>query len=510
MKERGFDTETYVDIQSKTILERVSKFGEKLYLEFGGKLSNDFHAARVLPGYQPNAKIQVLKRIQDMSEIYYCVSAKDIQRGRVRHDFGLSYDQQALKDIAFLSEQGLNISGVVITRYEGESLAERFYNKLQHQNIPVFLHREIPGYPLNIDLVVSEKGYGQQPYLPTKKPIVIVTGAGGGSGKMSVCLAQIYHETQRGISAGFAKFETFPIWNLPIDHPVNIAYEAATADLGDLNMVDQFHLHAYNQIAINYNRDLENFAILKQIFAKIADPSNPVTRYASPTDMGVNMAAAGIINDAVVREAGKQEIIRRYFQYRLEYAEGIGKLETVERVERLMKKAGVGVSDRKTVLPAREAAKSAQLTGKGNEGVYCGAAIELPDGTVVTGKNSPIFHAESAAVLNAIKTISGIDDHIHLLPINLIQNVIKLKENISGRASASLNLEETLIVLAISSTMNPVAEICLRNLKQLAGCEMHITHIPSHGDYGGLRKLQLNFTTDGLHPNHSIIEEEHK
>jgi uncharacterized protein (UPF0371 family) len=500
MKEQGFDTEAYVSIQSQTILERVSKFGEKLYLEFGGKLTNDFHAARVLPGYDPNAKIRVLLNLKDESEIYYCVSAKDIERGRVRHDFGLTYDQQVFKDISFLAEHGLSISGIVITRFEGESLAQRFIYKLNRMGIPSYIHHEIKDYPFELDEIVSQNGYGRQPSLPTKKPIVIVTGAGGGSGKMSVCLSQIYHESSRGISAGFAKFETFPIWNLPIDHPVNIAYEAATADLGDVNMVDPFHLQTYQSVAINYNRDVENFALLKQIFSRISDQSNPVNQYSSPTDMGVNMVAAGITKDQIVREAGKQEIIRRYFRYRLEYKEGIETKETVEKVERLMQKAGLAITDRKTVTPAREDAKSAKLNNKGNEGVYCGAAIELPNGSIVTGKNSPLLHAESAVVLNAIKALSGIDKNTFLLPPQHIKSVITLKEAICGSTSVSLNLEETLIVLGFSAAVNPVAETCLGNLKQLAGCEMHITHIPSHGDYEGIRKLRLNFTTDGEIP----------
>ncbi|HHT27565.1 MAG TPA: DUF1846 family protein [Firmicutes bacterium] len=496
----GFDTEKYVSIQTKTIKERVAKFDKKLYLEFGGKLTNDFHAARVLPGYDPNAKIQVLRELARMSEIFYCVSAKDIQRGRVRHDFGLTYDQQALRDLENLREHGLAVSGVVITRFEHEIMAERFWRKLTNRGYQVYVHNEIPNYPLDLDFIVSEKGYGAQPYLPTEKPIVIITGAGGGSGKMSVCLSQIYHETTRGISAGFAKFETFPIWNLPLDHPVNIAYEAATADMGDINMVDPFHLAGYNQVTINYNRDIDNFTVLKRLFKRIADESNPVNQYLSPTDMGVNMVAAGIIDDDVVREAGKQEVIRRAFQYRAEVLEGIEKPETAERAEMLLRKLGLKHTDRRVVGAARAAAAQAKAEGKGYAGVVCGAAIELPDGRMVTGKNSSLMHAESAAVLNAVKQLAGIADHIDLIPQHLITNINELKETISGRRSASLNLEETLIVLAISAAVSPPAELSVQHLSDLRGCEMHVTHIPSHGDEEGMRKLRLNYTSDSISP----------
>jgi uncharacterized protein (UPF0371 family) len=503
----GFDTSTYVAIQTQVIKERVAKFDQKLYLEFGGKLTNDLHAARVLPGYDPDAKIEVLRNLADSSEIFYCVSAKDIQRGRVRHDFGLTYDQQALRDMETLREKGLLVSGVVITRFEGESLAERFHQKLLNRGYQVFIHREIPDYPLDLDRVVSDRGYGSQPYLPTKQPIVIITGAGGGSGKMSVCLAQVYHETTQGISAGYAKFETFPIWNLPIDHPVNVAYEAATADLGDINMVDPFHLEAYGRVAINYNRDIENFTLLKRIFSRIADINNPVNQYQSPTDMGVNMAASGITDDVVVREAGKQEIIRRSFRYRNEVLEGIERPETVERADVLLRKLGLKHIDRSVVGAAREAASQAQRSGKGFAGVTCGAAIELPDGTVVTGKNSSLMHAESAAVLNAVKQLAGIADHIDLIPAHLITNINELKETVSGRRSASLNLEETLIVLAISAAISPTAELTVHRLSELRGCEMHVTHTPSHGDEEGMRKLRMNFTTDSINP-HAILDEQ--
>ncbi len=505
---KGFDTERYVKKQTEFIRNRVSQFDGRLYLEFGGKLIKDLHAARVLPGYEPDAKICILRQLKDKSEFFYCVNAKDIERGKIKHDFGLSYDQQALNDIQGLWDRGVKISGIVITRYDGEKKADMFREYMVNLGFSVYLHNEIEEYPMNLDKVVGENGYGEQTYIPVEKPLVIITGAGGGSGKMSVCLAQIYHESKRGMNSGYAKFETFPIWNIPIDHPVNIAYEAATADIGDIVMLDQFHLEAYNEIATNYNRDLENFILLKSIIKKISGSVNHVSMYKSPTDMGVNMVAEGIIDDEIIREAAKQEIIRRFFRYKKERIQGFVTKDTVKRAAKLMQKVAVEVSDRKTVAKAREAAKQAREGGKGNDNVYCGAAIELPDGQIITGKNSPLLHAESAAVLNAIKIMADIPDDIDLIPSKIIQNINDLKENVSGKRAASLNLEETLITLAISAATNPMAEVGLTKLRELADCEMHITHIPSHGDEGGLRKLRIHYTTDAQTTFNATVMEE--
>ena len=492
----GFDTKKYLEAQTKAIIDRVNKSDRKLYLEFGGKLCYDYHAARVLPGYEPDAKVRLFQQLKKDLAIVYCIGAKDIEKGKMRFDFGLTYDQQTLKDISDLRDMGLSVHAVVITRYEGEERAKKFRRMLENLGIKVYMHTEIRGYPNDIGTVVSDRGYGAQPYVEIRKPLVVVTGPGPGSGKMAFCLTQIYHEHKKGVMSGFAKFETFPIWSLPLNHPVNIAYEAATADMKDVVMVDPFHRKAYGKQAINYNRDIENFGLLLKILERIgADGGVP---YKSPTDMGVNMAAAGIVNDDAVREAARQEIIRRYFRYKREVLMGIEKPDTMEWMKMIMAKAGVKEGDRLVVIPARTAAHDAEKEGKGNRGVFCGAAIQLPDGKIVTGKNSPLLHAESAAILNAVKTMSRIPDRIHLLPPSVIQSINKLKTGILGDKSESLDVEETLISLSIGASNNPVAEACIETLKSLRGCEMHTTHMPSNGDEAGLRKLGLNVTTDAL------------
>jgi uncharacterized protein (UPF0371 family) len=497
MQGKGFDTGKYLAAQTRAILERTKKFDERLYLEFGGKLCHDPHAARVLPGYELDTKIKMFKKLGKDLEIIYCVSAKELQRGKVMLDLALTYDQQTLKDINELHEEGIDVFAVVITRFEGEEVAKRFKQRLENLGIRVYVQTEMEGYPENVDFVVSDEGFGAQPFLEIEKPLVVVTGAGGGSGKMCFCLSQLYHDYKRGINSGFAKFETFPIWDLPPNHPVNVAYEAATADLGDEVMIDPYHLRAYEITAASYNRDIENFEIMKSILKKIVMEENFMTQYRSPTDVGVNKAKEGIIDEALVREAAKQEIIRRYFQYKKGFLRGVETRETVERAEGLMKKIGLKVEDRKTVLLARNAALEAEKKGKGHKGVFCGAAIELPDGRIVTGKNSPLLHAESAAVLNAVKTLANIPDEIHLLSSNILENIADLKKGVLNTKSESLNVEGTLISLAISAATNPTAAIGIKMLEKLRGCEMHVTHMPSHGDEAGLRKLGLNVTTDG-------------
>lgn len=496
----GFSTEKYLEIQTKEIKDRVAKFGEKLYLEFGGKLCHDFHAVRVLPGYEPDTKIKVLKALGDKIEIIYCVSAKDIQKGKIRQDFGLPYDKQAVKDIEDLREKGINISIINISLFAGEEAAVRFKKKMENFGYKVYTQPLIEGYPADIENVVSKDGYGKYTYIPTKKQIVIITGAGGNSGKMALCLAQMYHDTKKGINSGFAKFETFPIWNLELDHPINIAYEAATADLGDVNMVDPFHLKNHNKSAINYNRDIENFDIMKSIMDRIVSKNNHVHNYKSPTDMGVNMAGFAITDDKVCREAAKQEVIRRYFKYKKGLLLGVEKQETVERMEKLMKKLNLNPDDRKVVVAARNAEKEAEKKGKGNRGIYCGAAIELPDGIIITGKNSPLLHAESAAVINAIKKLAGVDDKINLIPPEILENVNMLKRDVLKGASESLNLDEALVALAISAKYSKDTEKCVKMLAKLNNCEMHITHLPSEGDEAGLIKLRMNVTTDAKLP----------
>ncbi len=493
---KGFDNELYLQAQAEAILERVQAFSGKLYLEFGGKLLQDFHAARVLPGYDPNVKVRLLQRLKDMLEIVFCICAGDIEKGRIRGDFGLTYDMASLRTFDDLEDFGFSVSAVIINRYHGEKTADQFINFLESRGIPVYTQPEIEGYPANVVKIVSEEGYGQNPFIETNKPLVIVTGAGPGSGKMATCLSQVYHHHLRGQSAGFAKFETFPIWNLPLDHPVNVAYEAATADLRDRNMVDPFHLSAHGETTINYNRDIENFSIMKEIISLIGDDGSPLSGYQSPTDMGVNMAKMGIIDDDVVREAARQEIIRRHFRYSWELKQGVENQETVTIVEKLMQQVGVTVTDRPSVVAARQAAEAAEKKGKGNRGVFCGAAIQFWDGQIVVGMNTPLLHAESAAMLNAVKKLARIPDEIDLLPAPIIANIVMLKKEILGGKSVSLNVEEVLVALSISAAASPASEVCMKNLKLLAGCEMHSTHVIGKGDENGLRKLKMNVTTD--------------
>ncbi len=489
----GFDNEKYLEEQTSAILERVARFNDKLYLEFGGKLLFDFHAARVLPGFDPNVKMRLLHKLRDKAVVLLCIYAGDIERKKVRADFGITYDSDAMKQIDDLVERGVSVGAVIVTRYEGQPAARAFKNKLERRGIRVYTHSFTKGYPTDIDMIVSEEGYGANPYIETDKPIVVVTGPGPGSGKLATCLSQLYHDYKRNVTSGYAKFETFPIWNLPIEHPVNVAYEAATSDLKDVNMIDHWHLEAYNEKTVNYNRDIEAFPLLRRIIERITgEPSF----YRSPTDMGVNRAGFGIIDDAVVREAAVQEVVRRFYRYSCEYAMGLCDKETVQRVELLMKNLGAGPDSRAVVSHARRAAQQAQECGKGNAGIYCGAAMELNDGTIITGKNSHFMHAASSLILNATKHLAGIPDSIHLLSEHITQTLWRFKKDVLDSREVSLDLEETLIALSISTATNPAAQAAVDTLKQLKGCDVHMTHIPSPGDEAGLRKLGVFLTTE--------------
>ncbi|MFH1190383.1 MAG: DUF1846 domain-containing protein [Candidatus Omnitrophota bacterium] len=501
----GFDNERYLREQTAAITDRVKEFGNKLYLEFGGKLCYDYHAARVLPGYDPNVKIRLLHALRDKVEIVLAIYAGDIEKGRVRGDFGITYDAATLKLIDDLRKWGLDISSVVITRFSGQPSAAMFRNKLERRGVKVYLHYPIEGYSTNTDHVVSDDGFGKNDYIATKKPIVVVTAPGPNSGKLSVCLSQLYHDHKRDVNAGYAKFETFPIWNLPLKHPVNVAYEAATADILDFNLVDPFHLSKYNEAAINYNRDVDSFPILKMMLAKITDKTAEEPMYNSPTDMGVNRAGFGIVDDAVVQRAAKQELIRRYFRYNQEFVMGIEKKETVDRVTMLMEEMGVKVTDRAVVERARKTSEEAERGNKGFDGIYCGAAIELPGGAIVTGKNSRLMHAASSLVLNAVKTIARIPDEILLISPHIIKQISVLKEDVLKGNPESLDLEETLIALSISATTNHTAEIAMQRLSALRGCEMHMTHIPTPGDEVGLKMIGVNVTTDGKFSSHNLF-----
>ena len=493
VKKIGFDNEKYLEKQTQAILERVKKFDNKLYLEFGGKIVFDYHASRVLPGFDPNIKMSLLQKLKDDADIIVCIYAGDIERRKVRADFGITYDIDALKLIDDLRGWGISVVGVVITRFDGQPAAKIFKNKLERRGVKVYTHSYTKGYPRDVDLIVSDEGYGANTYIETKKPLVVVTAPGPGSGKLATCLSQFYHEYKRGVKAGYAKFETFPIWNIPLKHPVNIAYEAATADLRDFNLVDPFHLKAYQKIAINYNRDVDAFPLLERILEKITGSESI---YKSPTDMGVNCAGFGIADDAAVKEAAKQEVIRRYFRYRCEYAMGFTDKGTVERVELLMKELGITPQGRSVVGPATKAFKEAEKKKKGNKGVYCGAAIELRDGSIVTGKNSELMHAASSLTLNSVKKLAGIPDKIHLLSPSIIDSIGNLKKSLGADKIVSMDLEETLIALSISATTNPTAGLAMEKLKELSGCEVHMTHIPAPGDEAGLRQLGVNLTSD--------------
>ncbi|MCP4726328.1 MAG: DUF1846 domain-containing protein [bacterium] len=497
----GFDNDKYLKEQTEESLKRVElSQSKKLYLEFGGKIMYDYHASRVLPGFRPNVKMRLLQKLKDNAEVIMCIFAGDIERKKVRADFGITYDADALKTIDDFADWGIDIKAVVITRYDEQPSALAFKNKLERRGMKVYTHKYTKGYPTDIDTIVSERGYGANDYIETEKPLVVITGPGPGSGKLGTCLSQLYHEYQRGIRAKYAKFETFPIWNLPLKHPVNTAYEAATADLKDVNLIDHFHLDAYDETAVNYNRDIEAFPLLKRIIEKITQAPS---FYKSPTDMGVNRAGFGIVDDDVLKDAAKQEIIRRYFRYSCEYAMGLTGKDTVERVELLLEDLDLNPKDRAVVVPAREAAEEAQEKGKGNRGIFCGAAIELRDGTIIRGKNSNLMHAASSLILNGVKHLAEIPDNIDLLPKNIIESLNHFKKDILRGKVVSLDLSETLIALTISAASNPAAQVAIEKLKELIGCEVHITHMPTPGDEAGLNKLGINLTSD---PNFATKE----
>jgi uncharacterized protein (UPF0371 family) len=498
----GFDNERYLREQTSAILERVNRFNNKLYLEFGGKILYDYHAARVLPGFDPNVKMRLLQILKDKIDVILCIHAGAIERKKVRADFGITYDVDALKTIDDFREWGIDVKAVVITRYQNQSPARAFKNKLELRGVKVYLHYPTKGYPSDVDMIVSDQGFGANEYIKTTNPIVIVTGPGPGSGKLATCLCNLYHEYKNGVKAGFAKFETFPIWDLSIDHKVNIAYEAATVDLKDEVLIDEHHLRAYGVKIVNYNRDIEAFHLLKRIIEKITGGES---MYQSPTDMGVNRASSGIVNDNIITEASHQEIIRRYFRCAVEYAMGLVDKETLDLSVKIMDKVGARIEDRKVVLPAREAAKDAEKCGKGNAGLFCGAAIELHDGTIIAGKNSTLLHASSSLILNAAKYLAGLPDNLYLLPKNIIDSVTHLKKDILNGKMVSLDVEETLIVLAISAISNPAAQMALENLKGLRSCEVHTTHIPTPGDEAGWRKLMVNLTCDPEYSSKSLF-----
>lgn len=483
MKEVAFDNDLYLSLQSKHILERISTFGNKLYLEFGGKLFDDHHAARVLPGFQPDSKLKMLLTLKDQVEVVIVISAGDIEKNKVRSDLGITYDVEVLRLIDAYRSVGLYVGSVVISQYANQSSADTFKHHLEMLGIKVCIHYPIAGYPNNVSLIVSDEGYGKNEYIETSKPLVVVTAPGPGSGKMATCLSQLYHDHKRGINAGYAKYETFPIWNLPLKHPVNLAYEAATADLNDINMIDPFHLDAYGITTVNYNRDVEIFPVLNTMFERILGESP----YKSPTDMGVNMAGKCIINNDAAIRASQEEILRRYFQAKVDVKKGLIGDEVVEKIEIIMSQANITAEDRQCVSYALE---KAEATGAP------AMAIELPDGKIVTGKTSPLLGASAAALLNALKVLGNIDDNIPLISPNIIEPIQHLKVNNLGNNNPRLHTDEVLIALSISATTNPISHLALRQLERLNGCEAHSSVILSEVDKNVFRKLHVNLTTE--------------
>ena len=479
----GFDNQKYLSMQSEHIMDRLAQVGGKLYLEFGGKLFDDFHASRVLPGFEPDSKVRMLLQLKDQAEIVIAINAADIEKNKVRGDLGITYDLDVLRLIDAFRSIGLYVGSVVITQYRGQSAAGVFQRRLEQLGIKVYRHYPIPGYPNDIETIVSDEGYGLNEYIETTRSLVVVTAPGPGSGKMATCLSQLYHENKRGVRAGYAKFETFPIWNLPLKHPVNVAYEAATADLNDVNMIDPFHLENYGVTTVNYNRDVEIFPVLNAMFRQIYGESP----YKSPTDMGVNMAGNCITDDEVCCEASRQEIIRRYYAAMCSARQGMSDSRPAEKIKLLINQLGITVKDR----PVIDAAVArAEQTGEP------AAAIQLPDGEIVTGKTTKLLGASAAVLLNALKRLGGIQKDMHLISPIVIEPIQDLKVNHLGNHNPRLHMDEVLIALSISAATNPTAEVAMRQLDKLRGCEAHSTVILSGVDSSTFRKLGINVTCE--------------
>lgn len=483
MEKKGFDNAKYLEMQSAEILERVAKFGDKLYLEFGGKLFDDYHASRVLPGFEPDSKIKMLSQLKDQAEILIVINANDIEKNKQRSDLGITYDLDVLRLIDIFLSKGFYVGSVVLTRFTYQPSAIAFQKRLEMRGIKVYRHYPIEGYPSEVEKIVSDEGYGKNEYVVTTRPLVVVTAPGPGSGKMATCLSQLYHDNKRGIKAGYAKYETFPVWNLALNHPVNAAYEAATADLNDMNMIDPFHLEAYGKMAVNYNRDVEIFPVLSAMLSKVLGESP----YKSPTDMGVNMAGHCIIDEDVVQKASKQEIIRRYYAALLDVRKGVIGKETISKIEVLMQRMHITINDREVVAAALE--KEART------GSPC-CALQLPDGKIVTGKTGKLMGSSAATLLNALKALADIDDEVYLIDSKFIEPVQKLKVNHMGSINPRLHTDEILISLAVSAVTDEKAKRALDQLSNLKGSEFHSSVILSHVDEMTLKKLGINVTCE--------------
>ena len=491
--EIGFDNDLYIRKQTENILARIDQFRGKLYLEFGGKLFDDYHAARVLPGFDVNGKIRLLHELRDKAEIIFCISAGDIEKTKMRADLGISYDMEVLRLIDDIHAMDIAVNSVVITQYTGQPAADGFAKKLTERGVANYIHRPITGYPMAVDHICSDEGYGSNPYIETTKPLVVLTAPGPGSGKLATALSQVYHEYKRGIMAGYAKFETFPIWNLPLKHPVNLAYEAATADLNDVNMIDPFHLEAYGETTVNYNRDVEAFPIVQTILARITGDKD---FYRSPTDMGVNMAGYAISDDAVVRRAATEEIFRRYYKAACEAKQGKASEDSLHKIESIMQQLGVTAEGRAVVAPALEKQRVAGCPA---------AAVQLPDGRIITGKASDLMSACSATVLNSIKALSGIQDDILLISEQVLKPLLRLKIDYLGSRSSVLKVDDVLAGLAVSAATSPVAARALAAIPLLRDCDMHSTQMLHTGDEGTLRKLGVRLTMEPVYPGKDLF-----
>ncbi len=483
MAKTAFDNDLYIQSQSAHIRSRIEQFGGKLYLEFGGKLYDDNHASRVLPGFQPDSKLRMLLQLKDKVEMVIAINADDIEKNKVRGDLGITYDRDVIRLIDIFRSLGLYVSSVVLTRFNDQVTAKAFQARLEMMGIRVYHHYAIEGYPSNIAHIVSDDGYGKNEFIETTRELVVVTAPGPGSGKLATCMSQLYHEHKQGIKAGYAKFETFPVWNLPLNHPVNLAYEAATADLSDVNMIDPFHLEAYGITTVNYNRDVEAFPVLVAMFERILGQCP----YKSPTDMGVNMVGNCIVDDAAAREASRQEILRRYYDTLCDQKQGKASDAQILKLELLMKKAGVCSDDRRVVAPALE---KATVTGRP------AAAMELPDGRIVTGKTSSLLGASAALMLNALKDLAGIDDSIHLISPKVIDPIQHLKVDHLGNRNPRLHTDEVLIALSICAATDPAAEKAMEQLSRLRGCEVHSSVILSPVDVKTFKRLGVNLTCE--------------
>ena len=481
----GFDNEKYLYMQSEHIKERIAQFGGKLYLEFGGKLFDDYHASRVLPGFQPDSKLKMLLQLKEKVEIVIVINSSDIEKNKQRSDLGITYDKDVLRLIECFREIGLYVGSVVLTRFNGQNTAIAFQKRLEALGVTVYKHYNIEGYPSDVEKLVSDEGYGKNEYIKTTKELIVVTAPGPGSGKMATCLSQLYHEHKKGIQSGYAKFETFPIWNLPLTHPVNLAYEAATADLNDVNMIDPFHLDAYGDTTVNYNRDVEIFPVVKAMLEKILG----ACPYKSPTDMGVNMAGNCIVDDEFTRKASKQEIIRRYYTALCEQKTGAIGIDQVTKIELLMNKAGVTVQDRAVVSPAL---KKAEITDAP------ATAMELNDGTIITGKTSSLLGASAALLLNALKVLAGLDDSVHLISPSVIEPIQKLKTEHFGNKNPRLHTDEVLIALSICAATDKNAELAMKQLSKLRCLEVHSTVILSPVDAKVFKRLGVNLTCEPI------------